>query len=192
MNPRVWLLLVILAATGCQSIKMRTGYDHTYPFGNLRSFCWVAPPAYLANDPRLRMELLTPLMQEQVQAQLIAKGFTSTDCATADFQVSFRAALQDEIVENQRDPGYSTFAIYEYSSDTGGTWFTSSTGADVDVQRAGTLTIVITEAKTGRPLWHGAASANLRSQVSQSQRKQRIETIVRELIEKFPPAPKKK
>ena len=116
----------------------------------------------------------------------------STDCATADFHVSFRAALRDRIVQS-RDPGDDGggVAIYEYNPETGGRWWTSSSDATVNVEREGSLIVVILEPKTGRVLWNGSVSANLRSQATTAQRKQRLEKAVRLILEKFPPsAPK--
>jgi hypothetical protein len=191
MKTRLSLLLTFigLGLAGCKSMPVRASYDRSVAFAKLHTFCWSAPPAYLSNDPRLKMDVLEPLVREDIQQQLVAKGFQMTDCATADFYVSFRAALRDSIIEGQKDPdegGYSV-AVYEYSSETGGQWFTSSTDTTVNVQRDGSLIIVILDPKSNRVLWNGTVSAHLRSQVTQEQRKQRLQNVVRLILDKFPP-----
>ena len=55
------------------------------------------------------------------------------------------------------------------------------------MEREGSLIIVILEPKTGRVLWNGSVLANLRSQATTAQRKQRLEKVVRLILEKFPP-----
>jgi len=194
MNPRMWMLLAFIGAgaTGCQSMHVQSAYDHKFAFATLHTFCWATPPAYLYNDPRLKMDQLEPLVREEVQQQLNSRGFVSTDCATADFQVSFRAALRDRIVEGRNpDEGGGGVAIYEYNSETGGQWWTSSSDTTVNLEREGSLILLILEPKTGRVLWNGSVSANLRSQATTTQRKQRLEKVVRLILEKFPPSASK-
>src|SRR3989442_57532 len=122
MNPRLCLLLLfaVVVASGCQSIRVRSQYDHKVAFADFHTFCWVAPPAWLHNDPRLHMDVLEPLVQNGVESQLTTKGFRSSDCATADFQVTFRPALQDRFVKTPGLDGQgSGVTIYEYSPATG-------------------------------------------------------------------------
>ena len=117
MNPRLLALWVLIGmgATGCQSMRGQSAYDHKFDFAALHTFCWAPPPAYLYNDPRLKMDQLEPLVREDVQRQLNSQGFVSTDCAMADFQVSFRAALRDRIVEgrNPDEDGGEAHILHE-------------------------------------------------------------------------------
>jgi hypothetical protein len=195
MKARHWWLLMFPVAvlTGCQSLHVQSAYDQKADFASLHSFCWVAPPSYVYNDPRLKMDQLEPVVREDVQQQLHSRGFTSTDCATADFQVSFRAALRDRIVEG-RDPGDDGgggVTIYEYNSETGGQWWTSRSPGSVNVEREGSLIILIINPKTQRVLWNGSAMASLRSQVSPQQRKERLAKVIQQIMEQFPPTAKK-
>jgi hypothetical protein len=183
-----WFIVVTAAAAGCQSMHVQSAYDHKFVFANLRSFCWAAPPAYLYNDPRLKMDQLEPFVREDVEQQLHTLGFVSTDCSNADFQVSFRAALRDRIVEGRKpDSDGGGIAIYEYNPETGGQWWASSSDTTVNVEREGSLIITILDPKTSRVLWNGSVSAKLKSQATQAQRKQRLEKVVRLILEKFPP-----
>ncbi len=192
MKARLSLLLTFIGMgmAGCRSMPVRVSYDRTVAFNKLHTFCWSAPPAYLKNDPRLRMDELEPLVREDIQQQLTAKGFQQADCATADFHVSFRAALSDSIIEGRKDDdeGGATVVVYEYNPDTGGQWFSSSTDRAVNVQRDGSLIIVILDPKSNRVLWNGTVSAHLRSQATMEQRKQRLQNVVRLILDKFPPS----
>jgi hypothetical protein len=190
MNPRLCLLLAVISwtVTGCQSINVRTNYDHNVAFADLHTFCWVPAPAWLHNDPRLHMDLLEPLVQNNVVSQLTAKGFQQTDCAAADFQVTFHPALHDQFIETPSlDSQQGGVTIYTYSPETGGQLWKSSSDTMLYNEREGSLVIAIIQPKSRRAIWKGVASAKLLSQASVAQREQRVQTAVRMVMEKFPP-----
>ena len=194
MKVKTSLLLVVTVVTvaGCQSVRVRTDYDHKVVFSSLRSYCWVTPPAYLYNDPRLKMDVLEPLVREDLRQQLAARGYVSTDCPTADFRVSFRAALHDQVVEgrSEGDEG-GGLTIYEWNPETGGRLWTSSSDATVNVEREGAVVILIMSPTSDRVLWRGSAAANLRSQVAPQQRRERLAKVIQMIMAKFPPPPAK-
>jgi hypothetical protein len=190
MNPRLWLspICVALVATGCQSIHVRSNYDHAVAFANFHTFCWVAPPAWFHNDPRLHMDFLEPLVKNVLESGLTAKGFRSSDCDSADFQITFRPALKDRSVRPASfDNEKAGVTVYEYSPSTGGRLWTSSSDAMLYDEREGSLVVEILHPKTHRVLWKGVASANLKSQATDAQREQRVRTAVHMIMDRFPP-----
>ena len=195
MRTKDWLFLALTGAalTGCQSLKVQTAYDQKVDFSKLHSFCWGTPPAYLYNDPRLHMDMLEPIVHEDVDQQLHARGFVSTDCATADFQVNFRAALRDRIVEGRSpgDDGGGGLTIYEWNSETGGQLWTSRPPGEVNVERGGSLIILIMDPKTQRVMWNSTAMANLRNEATPQQRRERLATVIKTMMQNFPPGKSK-
>jgi hypothetical protein len=191
MKVRNWLLLAFgaVVVAGCQSMRVRTDYDHKVVFSKLRSYCWVSPPAYLYNDPRLKMDLLEPIVRQDVEQRLATRGYVSTDCPTADFRVTFHAALQDQVVERRSDDG-GGLTIYEWNPESGGHLWTSDSNESVNLEREGSLIILILAPKSDKVLWRGSVSANLRSQVSPQQRKERLAKAIEMVMEKFPPPTK--
>jgi Domain of unknown function (DUF4136) len=190
MNLRLSLLLLFVGwtAAGCQSIRVRSKYDHTVAFADLHTFCWVAPPAWLHNDPHLNMDVLEPLVQHGVESQLTAKGFRPSDCATADFDVSFRPALHDQFIDTPSLNGeQGGVTVYSYNPETGGRLWKSSSDTMLVDEREGSLVIEVRQPKSGRVIWKGVASANLNNPGSMAQRVQRVQTAVRMLMERFPP-----
>lgn len=183
------LLLASWVAAGCQTTNVKTEYDHAAAFSKMHTYCWVPPPAWLNNDPRLHMDLVTPLVRQDVEAQLQARGFQpGADCARADFQVTFTAALDEKFAET---PDPSNVAIYEYSPGSGGEWFTKSSGGSVKTSRVPSLVIKILQPGSNRVLWRTVASANLQPATSDAQRQQRIQNAVKLIMSKFPPPPSK-
>lgn len=88
-------------------------------------------------------------------------------------------------------PGPANFAVYQYSPDTGGEWFTSSSGGTVKENRVPSLLIEISQPGSNRVLWKGVASAKLPAAVNDAQRQQRIQTAVAQILKQFPPPPPK-
>ena len=184
MNRRTCLAIIFTGwvAAGCQSLHVQSQYDHQVAFADFHTFCWVAAPAWLHNDPRLHMDLVEPLVQRAVEAQLSAKGFRKADCATADIQVTFTGGLHEGYTLTPR-PGGVTVAVY-----TEGEWFTSSSGGmNVKGQRVPTLVIQMRRPGSDQVLWEGAAMGNFPRPANEAQREQRIQTAVQKIMQKFPP-----
>ena len=190
MNPRLCLLLVVVgcSVTGCQSINVKTSYNHNVAFRDLHTFCWVPAAAWLHNDPRLHMDLVEPLVQNNVVTQLTAKGFRQSDCATADFEITFHPALHDQFIDvPSLDRQQGGVTIYTYSPETGGQLWKSSSDTMLYDEREGSLVIAVLQPKTNRAIWKGVASAKLLSQATTAQREQRLQKAVAMIMEKFPP-----
>jgi hypothetical protein len=131
------------------------------------------------------------MVRADLEQQLAARGYVSTDCSTADFRVSFRAALRDQIVEGRSDDNEGGgLTVYEWSPETGGHLWTSNTDETVNVEREGSLVVVIMAPKSDKVLWRGSASASLRSQATPEQRKERLAKVIQLIMAKFPPPAK--
>ena len=169
-------------AVGCQAIKVQTQYDHQVAFADFRTYCWVPAPAWLHNDPRLHMSLVEPLVQRAVEAQLSARNFGQADCATADFQVTFTAGLEESFSSR---PGPESSVVSKYHSGSG-EWFTTTSNMRMTAKRAPSLIIQVRRAGSDQVVWQGTASANLPQAVNDAQIEQRIQTAVRLIMQQFP------
>ncbi len=183
--------LIVLGAcllVGCQSIHVQSAYERQVAFDKLHTFCWVAPPAWLHNDPRLRMDLVAPLVQQEVQAALEEKGFRAADCASADFQVSFTGGLSEQFVRAKAiGVPAGSIAVYQYDRETGGEWFTAVSGTTLAEKRTPSLAIEIRKPNAEEIWWQGVASANLPPAVNDGQVAERVKTAVRLILKQFPP-----
>jgi len=187
MNKRTYFALIAAGwmAAGCQSMRVQTEYDHQVAFAEFHTYCWVPAPAWLRNDPRLHMDLVEPLVQRDVEAQLAARGYRRGDCATADFQVTFTGGLQESFHEAPGSHTRST-AIYQYSPGSGGEWFTQTSDLRMTEKRVPSLIILVQQPGSDRVLWEGMASANLPRAVNDAQIAQRVETAVHLIMQQFP------
>lgn len=188
MNPRVCWAVALLGwlAVGCQSMKVRTTYDHEVAFREFRTYCWVPAPAWLRHDPRLHMDLVEPLVEQDVEAELLARGFRRVDCAAADLQVTFTAAIDESNreVPTAEGPGAN---IYETGPGGRPEWFTKTPGMEVVYQRVPSLAIQMRRPGSDRVAWQGTASGNLPPAADDTQRADRIRTAVRLIMREFPP-----
>jgi hypothetical protein len=187
MNRRACFIMMLAScvAAGCQSMKVQTRYDHQVSFAVLRTFCWVAAPATLHNDVRLHMDVVEPLVQGAVEAQLKARGFQKNDCASADLQVTFTGGLEESYSVSPT-PGSSTFAVYQYTPETGGEWFTSASNMKVSEHRLPCLVIQVRQSTSGNVIWEGLAAANLPAPADNAERRERIQKAVRLIMQEFP------
>jgi hypothetical protein len=186
---KIHLGLLLLLVTGCSSMRVQTAHDPQTSFAGLRTFCWVAPPQYLFNDARLHMDRLDPQMRDLLPAQLNAKGFHQTDCDRADLQVTYRVGVQDRIVAQQgmgANLGPSV-AVYTYSADSGGQWFTTPPDVDLLDERVGSLVIEIRKPKSTDVIWKATVTAELLKNASAADRYQRLQQAVQLAFKDFPP-----
>jgi hypothetical protein len=190
MNRRAWSAMIVAGwmAAGCQSMHIKTQSDPQVAFANLHTFCWLPPPAWLHNDPRLHMSLVEPLVRRDVVALLNARGFRQSDCATADFQVTFTGGLQDTFTQTV---GPQSTMVFQYSPGSGGEWFTHTSNMKMTDKRTPSLIIQLQRPGSDQILWQGMASANLPAPVNDAEREQRIQTAVRLIMHQFPPPPGK-
>jgi hypothetical protein len=187
MNRRACLTMILAGclAAGCQSMKVHTRSDPQATFADLRSYCWVAPPETLHNDPRLHMDQVEPLVQNDVEAQLKARGLQQVDCANAEIQVSFTGGLEESYSVSPT-PGSSMFAVYEYTPETGGEWFTAGSNMEVRGHRLPCLVIQVRKTASGKAIWEGLAAGNLPQPANDAERRERIQKAVRLIMQEFP------
>jgi hypothetical protein len=185
MNGRTCWTMIFAGwiAVGCQSIHVKTQSDHQIAFADLHTFCWVPAPAWLHNDPRLHIDLVEPLVQHDVEAELSARGLRQVDCTSADVQVTFTAALQETFSDRA---GAAQSAVYEYAPGSGGEWFTSTPEMMATYKRVPSLVILVRRPGSDRVVWQGRASANMPQAVNEAQIAQRIRTAVHLIMHQFP------
>jgi hypothetical protein len=131
------------------------------------------------------MDLVEPLVQSAVEAQLTARGFQKNDCAGADIQVTFTGGLEESYSVSST-PESSMFAVYQYTPETGGEWFTSASNMKVSEQRMPCLVIQVRQTATGKVIWEGLAAANLPAPADNAERQKRIQKAVRLIMKEFP------
>jgi hypothetical protein len=140
------VLLLLLGSMHALAAHINTDYDHTTNFSQYKTYSWIKVQA---GD-----SLWADRIQQDVDAQLAAKGWTKVD-ANGNASVS---ALETTQNHNTLETFYDGF---------GGGWrWRGGGGMDMattttDVTKVGTVVIDIFDSQSKQLIWRGTESADL-------------------------------
>ncbi len=149
---------IIVALSGCTTIKTGSHYDQTANFDEYRTFAWAGDDPYVVSESSIR---ISPLTQKNVQTT-IRDAFQDAgyefdnDSSQADMLVAFTLGTRDKIRVDAypiRFPGDSGWHIH-------GSRYTIQEVREHHYTE-GTLGIDIFDGKTNQPIWHGWAETRL-------------------------------
>ena len=168
---------VLLALTGCSSIRATADYDRTASFGSLHTYAWRTAPQQGPGDPRLDNSLLDARVKHAVDRELEAKGYRKVSPEErADFLVGYHVVLQRKV-----------------DVQTVGTWY-GYRGAGLRIPETrtyqyeqGTLLLDVVDPTTTNLIWRGTATAVVDPDVSTEKRERRIAEAVAKVLADFPP-----
>ena len=164
----------LLLLAGCASgPDVKVDADPSANFANYRTYSW----AYHA-APRGMNPLAYEHVRQSIDANLASRGFTQAD--PGDFAVGFTLGKRDKVEVTDFGP-YGAF-YPGYGRGFRGGWAAPYNNVDVQNVTEGTLAIDIYDTGTKRPVWHGVATQNIGSSVTEAQ----IDTAVNSVLAKLP------
>jgi len=177
------VLIAVLSAVlvmGCSSITVTTDYDHEANFAALKTFTWLSgtKDAVSANAPTslFQNQLVDKRFRTAVKSQLEAKGLTE-NAASPDFYVVYYSATEKKVNVTNYGYGY------------GPRWGAYGGGVDVQQYTQGTVIIDLVDAKTKELLWRSVGSGALASNPDPSTMEEKINGVVQQMLESYPPKP---
>ena len=177
-------LLMLVVTSGCSGISVNTDYDRAVDFSRLKSYAWREPAASATAGGGAVSELTHRRIRDAVDATLVARGFVlAAPPASADFQVSYRAAVTREI---EATPSYSAVGYGGWRGGAGGVEYVR-TGTDVRTFNRGTLVIDLIDPRASALVWCGTATATVHEDRTPEEREARIREAVSKILERFPP-----
>jgi hypothetical protein len=138
--------------------------DHNGNFSEYRTFSSIRQSPPEGVDP-----VKYQRVREAIDSRLLAAGFT--EASPGDFAVAFTVAAHGEDTENGPVGGSLQQA-----------WGWAKEKVD-DQNNVGTLTIKMSDTKTGKLVWYGEVSEGIGSGAS----RQQVEQAIDALLAKFPP-----
>jgi len=187
---RILPAALVFALCGCSSVQISSQYDHSANFSHLKTYAWVPGAQTGLEDPRINAKFVDPHVRKDVDAALTAKGYTKQPIEAADFLVSYHVSLQDESTSTKMTDA-PIYDEYDVSFDNGQKTVHSIRDASnvsyLDSFQVGTLLLRITDAKSKKLIWHGAAEAQLADNSTVEQKKQRLDRAIQRILERFPP-----
>jgi hypothetical protein len=137
-------VISMLALAACSATHVMTDYDPNAQFSAFHTFTLIEREHAFTENP-----LVLQRTYDAIRAELSSKGFTYvSNLPQADFAVDFTVGASDRL--DVRDP----------VSGGSGAW---GNQVDVRLYREGTLAIDVYDARSRRPVWHGAAEKKLSS-----------------------------
>lgn len=175
------LILGLLAACSTTPYKTNHDYDREARFETYRSYSWVSEnPMVRSDGSRANSPLWQQRIMRAVEAELTRKGFRlAPKGQRGDFAVAFTVGSRDKV----RVDSYPSH--YRH-----GWWGPGYYGEQVSVRNytEGTLAIDIFDAASGKPVWHGWATGNIREKRELDERIQIVRDAVASILDRFPPA----
>jgi hypothetical protein len=157
-------VLLIAVVTGCSTISVNQDYDPDFDFSGWHSFTFAPYETKMGID-----EITYGEMKSAISKNLTAKGMTASD-TNPDFVVSIASAKQRQTEITQTGPGWWGTDVYQYEE--------------------GTLLVDFFEAKDQKLVWRGTAKGELSDNPSQEEKQANINSVVSQLLAKFPPKSK--
>ena len=167
------LVLFVLVFTSCSSVKVATDYDRDVNFNQYQSFAFFKPGIDKAEISDLDKKRIL----RAIEAEMQQKGFTKSD--DPDLLVSIFTKTRENInIYNNN---------YAYGYGWGWhPWYWGSGYNTVNRTTEGTLYIDLIDAGKKELVWQGMGTAALARDVDRKQ--ERINEIVEEILEKYPPS----
>ncbi len=171
------LVLLALGFTSCSSVRVASDYDQQVDFNQYKSFAFFKPGIDKAEISDLDKKRILRAIEEE----MIAKGFTKSE--EPDVLVSIFTKTNENINIYQNRFGYG----YGWGWNP---WFWGSGANTITTTSEGTLYIDLIDAEGKELVWQGMGTAALAKEVNRKQ--ERINEIVEQIMEKYPPGAEKK
>ncbi|MBO2544211.1 DUF4136 domain-containing protein [Salegentibacter sp. BDJ18] len=167
------LLLLTILVTSCSSVRVASDYDREVNFNQYESYAFFKPGIDKAEISDLDKKRIL----RAIEAEMQRKGFTKSD--DPDLLVSIFTKTNENIniyQNNMMGWGYG----WGWHP-----WYWGSGFNTVNRTSEGTLYIDLIDAEGKELVWQGMGTAALASDVNKKQK--RINEIVSEILEKYPP-----
>jgi len=167
------LLLLAILVTSCSSVRVASDYDREVNFNQYESYAFFKPGIDKAEISDLDKKRIL----RAIEAEMQRKGFTKSD--DPDLLVSIFTKTNENIniyQNNMMGWGYG----WGWHP-----WYWGSGFNTVNRTSEGTLYIDLIDAEGKELVWQGMGTAALAEKVDKKQ--ERINEIVSEILEKYPP-----
>ena len=175
-NLRLGTLLLSSLLAACSAITVRSDYDTSTDFKQLRTYGWLQKPSDLPKDPRIDNDLIDSRVHSAVNDELWAKGYNESP--NPDFRVTYHIMLTKKF-------DVAAFPVsYGYGLGRVGAM---STDVQVSEYEMGTLLLDVVNSTSNELIWRGSAQARVDPDRTPQERTKRIRDAVHQMLAQFPP-----
>lgn len=138
-------------------------------------FAWLSTAINIYKDERLDTTTIQYLVEKNIKANLVEMGFEFVESeSAADYTIAYTAALESSLDD--------TAILRRYGLVPGNMRIPDNN----PLYEKGTLLIYTFDNSTGDVVWRSAMQAAVDFSLSQEERKQRIEPIIRDMFRSLP------
>ena len=170
---------ITLSLAGCSGMTIQSDYNPQADFSRYSTYAWL--PAPQTGDPRVDNAILEGRIKTAVDRTLAEKGYRQVAADQATFWVGYHLSVQGQM---------DVTTVNSYYGYGWGPWYYGpgySQNTQVRYYDQGTLLIDIVDAQARELVWRGSAEAEVRTDMTQEQRQQRVNEAVSRILQRFPP-----
>jgi hypothetical protein len=169
------LVLILVVAASCASIKVSSDFDKTVNFADYKTYKFTEEALAMPVDDINRNRIISA-----VENELGQKGFTKSENSDVLIDLKLTAQTKQTATANTSG-GYG----YGYRYGWGGGF--STTTINYDSYQEGTLFVDMIDAKKLQLVWQGRGVGTMNPDASQKKREDNINYAVKSIFYKYPP-----
>ncbi len=171
------LLLLVMVATSCSSVRVTADYDKNAQFSQFKTFAFYKPGIDKAEISDLDKRRIL----RAIETELLAKGYTKSE--NPDMLVSIFTKSQQRVDVYNNAWGYGGWGWGGYGPGWGWGW---NQQPSVSTRTEGTLYIDFIDANKKELIWQGMGTGHLVTK-NMEKKEARIQEFVAKVMEKYPP-----
>lgn len=186
------LLAIMLIVSSCSTVRVASDYDQSVNFNEYKTYAFYKPGI----DKAEISDLDKRRVLRAIEAEMEAKGFTKSENPAVLVSIFAKANKRVDVYQNNRFGfggfgfggfGYGGFGRFGYGGF--GPWWGGGAfyGNTVSERIEGILYIDLLDVDKKQLVWQGKGTASLVSG-NVDKREARIQEIVKEIMEVYPPA----
>jgi hypothetical protein len=184
------VVVAVAAVPVAAKTKIKTDYDKTARFDGIKTWSWLEDPKVIhaganpdvVKDARLEQGALSPPTKASVERAMAAKGYRLVAAgAAAPAQVA--VYLIGRAGTSSQDLGQFIPYTVSWAYMVGGYTPTQA----LRIYETGTLILDIIDPAKKSAVWRGTATGEIDRENSQEKRLAIIDTLVQNMLKKFPP-----
>ena len=182
----VCLIIVLGSAIATARVDVRAQRDLKFDFTSLKTWAWdpthpgdVRIALSADSKPEPIQQQVQPVILQAVREQIVGRGYPEASGAPPDFRVIYYLFVTMGSMSQQMGqflPANAQFHMWPITPQT----------TAVEFYPQGALVIDALSTTTNSVVWRGVAEAKIQEQNTVEKRTQRLRSIIKDLIAKFP------
>jgi len=173
-------LIAAVSIVACGGVKYNSDYDPQADFDGLSTYQWAQRTPTGDDDPRVYNDIVNSRMQLATDRALEAKGYSKAT-SNPTFFVAWHGAIDGKMSVSTINNHYG----YGWGWYGGMGMGTSQTY--VNEWDEGTILVDIIDGQSENLVWRGTATAELKQSRDAAQAQQRLDDVLANLLQRFPP-----